>query len=977
MSNNQYYGNPPNAYGSGVPNSGYNQAGAPLYQTAPNTNKIMTSTPAYGQPLTNPPPATLSSVPPQYGGGFSGPPTFNPSQPQQTVMPPKSNVQFFSMTSGTPTPMTSTAVAPPSIPPPPPSTINNPGFGPPASNVATPPFPGAYAGPPTSTVGPPLSVQGSANFLAAPPGIGSLYGNAPAADGQYYQSNNLVGMPSAFDNTAGGSDGLGPGGVGQSLPGIEDMDLSIQCNPAFLRPTTGKLLSTQAAATASRVPLGIICRPMAGDIGTENGQVDIVDFGSTGIVRCKRCRTYINPFVSWVENGRRWRCNICGMLNDIPNPYFSHLDQNGQRRDKDQRPELSRCSVEFVAPGDYMVRPPQPPVYFFVIDVSTSAGTSGMLTSLVTAIKNSLDTLPGCPRTQIGFITFDNSVHFYNLKSTLKAPQMLVVSDVSDLIMPSPEDLLTNLQESRAVVDMLLDSLPSMFQNNNAGGSCTGSALLAAKRVVQHVGGKLCLFQMSLPSIGEGSLKPRDNVRLIGTDKEHTLLNVDDAWYKNNAIDFSRLQIAVDVFVFSSQYTDVASLFILSKYSSGSSYYYPGFFGPRDGIRFQKDLEQCLTRATGFEAVMRVRATRGIRISGFYGNYFVRGTDLLALPNCHSDSTFALELAYDEASLQASAVTVQAALLYTTSSGERRIRVHTMVIPVTQSVPELLESVDMDCMVNLISKQAVDLSLKNGFEHARMRTHQVAVDILRSAKNPTSSISGHAQYGYSPMQHQTPVDTPLPASLQLLPLYAMSLQKCLAIRGGADVRIDERAHYQHLLSNMDVAESVVFIYPRMFTIHTMDKDAGLPTENPEELAAGPYRIKLPPINNLTSERLISDGIFLLDNGCDLFMWIGRNVNSAILSTLFGVPSLEGVDVSKLYIIPENSDYASRLNTVIEAIRSERSRYLQLNFVREGDGYAEAYFARFLVEDRANFQGGTFSYAEYHTHISRQVAGLPG
>ena len=59
-------------------------------------------------------------------------------------------------------------------------------------------------------------------------------------------------------------------------------------------------------------------------------------------------------------------------------------------------------------------------------------------------------------------------------------------------------------------------------------GSCTGAALSAAKRVIQHVGGKLCLFQMSLPSIGEGALKPRENIRLIGTDKEHTLLNVED-----------------------------------------------------------------------------------------------------------------------------------------------------------------------------------------------------------------------------------------------------------------------------------------------------------------------------------------------------------------------------------------------------------------------------------------------------------------
>ena len=53
------------------------------------------------------------------------------------------------------------------------------------------------------------------------------------------------------------------------------------------------------------------------------------------------------------------RCNICGMLNDVPSNYFSHLDNKGQRRDKDQRPELSRCSVEFVAPSDYMVRSSQ------------------------------------------------------------------------------------------------------------------------------------------------------------------------------------------------------------------------------------------------------------------------------------------------------------------------------------------------------------------------------------------------------------------------------------------------------------------------------------------------------------------------------------------------------------------------------------------------------------------------------------------
>ena len=44
--------------------------------------------------------------------------------------------------------------------------------------------------------------------------------------------------------------------------------------------------------------------------------IPLVDFGSGGVVRCKRCRTYINPCLTWVDNGRRWCCNLCGSAKD-------------------------------------------------------------------------------------------------------------------------------------------------------------------------------------------------------------------------------------------------------------------------------------------------------------------------------------------------------------------------------------------------------------------------------------------------------------------------------------------------------------------------------------------------------------------------------------------------------------------------------------------------------------------------------------
>jgi protein transport protein SEC24 len=69
------------------------------------------------------------------------------------------------------------------------------------------------------------------------------------------------------------------------------------------------------------------------DAATAEGfsPVPVINFGNCGVIRCRRCRTYINPFVSWLDAGRRWRCNGCGLLNDTPPDYYCNLDQSGKR----------------------------------------------------------------------------------------------------------------------------------------------------------------------------------------------------------------------------------------------------------------------------------------------------------------------------------------------------------------------------------------------------------------------------------------------------------------------------------------------------------------------------------------------------------------------------------------------------------------------------------------------------------------------
>ena len=53
---------------------------------------------------------------------------------------------------------------------------------------------------------------------------------------------------------------------------------------------------------------------------------------------------------------------------------------------------------------------------------------------------------------KVGFVTYNKILHFYNVKSTLAQPQMLVVSDTADMFVPLLDGFLVNYQDSKAVI---------------------------------------------------------------------------------------------------------------------------------------------------------------------------------------------------------------------------------------------------------------------------------------------------------------------------------------------------------------------------------------------------------------------------------------------------------------------------------------------------------------------------------------------
>ena len=89
------------------------------------------------------------------------------------------------------------------------------------------------------------------------------------------------------------------------------------------------------------------------------------------------------------------------------------------------------------------------------------------------------------------------------------------------------------------------------------------------------------------------------------------------------------------------------------------------------------------TRTTGWDGIMVVRASTGLRVAEQYGNFTNKRGVELDLPTIDCDKAFGIRLEHEGKLQDKSQAALQVALLYTTTEGYRRIRVHTLSLTVT------------------------------------------------------------------------------------------------------------------------------------------------------------------------------------------------------------------------------------------------------------------------------------------------------
>ncbi|KAJ5601860.1 hypothetical protein N7510_011394 [Penicillium lagena] len=740
-------------------------------------------------------------------------------------------------------------------------------------------------------------------------------------------------------------------------------------SPKFARLTLNNIPSTSDFLSSTGLPLGMILQPLA-PLDPGEQPIPVLDFGDVGPPRCRRCRTYVNPFMSFQSGGNKFVCNMCTFPNDTPGEYFAPLDPTGARVDRMQRPELMMGTVEYLVPKEYWNKEPVGLQTLFLIDVSRESVHRGFLKGVCEGIAEALygedgsaDGTEGEDSTsrrlaagaKVGIVTFDTEVHFYNLTASLDQAQMMVMTDLEEPFVPLSEGLFVDPYESKSVITSLLKRIPSIFSHVKNPEPVVLPTLNAALSALQATGGKVVCALCSLPTWGPGKLENREDPKIHGTEAERKLFTTENPDWKKTASKMAEAGVGVDFFIAApgGVYLDVATIGYVSALTGGETFFYPNFHAPRDISKLRGELAHVVSRETGYQCLMKVRCSNGLQVSAYHGNFVQHtlGADL-EFGGVDADKAIGVLFSYDGKLDRKLDAHFQAALLYTSADGQRRVRCINVVAAVNEGGMETMKYVDQDAVVSIIAKEAAAASktLDKTLKDIRGHISEKTVDIFSGYRKIFS--------GSHP-----PGQLVLPENLKEFSMYMLSLVKSRAFKGGNESS-DRRVHDMRMLRSFGATELSLYLYPRIIPIHNMQPEDGFPNEHGQ--------LQVPPALRASFSKIEDGGAYLVDNGQIILLWLHAQVSPNLLEDLLGPgqntlqelnPNLSSFPVLETHLNAQVRNLLQYLSTV------RGSKAVTIQMARQGLDGAEYEFARLLLEDRNN---EAQSYVDWLVHIHRQI-----
>ncbi|XP_034548618.1 protein transport protein Sec24C isoform X2 [Notolabrus celidotus] len=711
-------------------------------------------------------------------------------------------------------------------------------------------------------------------------------------------------------------------------------------SPCAIRATSYCVPCEGQTALLSRLPMGALVTPLAKQ---NAGEPLPVVTESECVMGCGWCGASMCPAMSWQDCGQRFYCPFCGKLSEVPWQHYQPTKGvEGLRVDKDKRPELSLGSYEILSS-----QKGEPAALLLAIDVSASALRGGHLeftTQQILTLLASLNREDGEDSSDIrvGLMTYDSRIHLYDLSPTLSRPHMLVITETEELQLPVREGLLVSLKDCIDGIDSVLQLIPQFGPESDASdGVPMELPVKAGLSVLQALNcpGKLLIFHTAPLIETDHTNSPSG---FFGSNKPKSIFQPSEP-----VVSLAKQCVSqgcgVHLFLLSQQDVGGAWPGHIPYLTGGALHTYSHLQGELDRERFSTDLKSITETDGGFKAELRMFVSKDLRVSGCYGLYIPGQTpSQVSMASLDVFTTLAVELAHTRAVDETRGVAIQTVLSYSTQTGDRRTRVHTLTLRCSRHLQDTFRQYQAQTLLTFFCKKIYCAVLERPLQELREELQTDVTEALASYRKHCCSASVSAG------------QLVLPQYLRALPVYINSLRKSEVLLPGLRSSVHQRLQQRCQVLSMDTCSTCRHFYPLLLSL-PLSVDSSDPPDPEEALRC-------------SSASLEPRRLYLVHAPFTLLLWVGTEVPASTLVELFNTSCFASLPSGETKLPFLENPLSISVQSLISRLNSQAPRARKLWVVKQGDTCEEA-LQRHLVEDKSPNGGASYADFLYHLHVN--------
>jgi protein transport protein SEC24 len=329
------------------------------------------------------------------------------------------------------------------------------------------------------------------------------------------------------------------------------------------------------------------------------------------------------------------------------------------------------------------------------------------------------------------------------------------------------------------------------------------------------------------------------------------------------------------------------------------------------------------------------------------GTFFMQNTTDIEFGAIDADKNVIVECKYDDKLNETTPAFFQAAVLFTSCGGQRRLRIHNISLQVSNDYNVIYRFADQDTIVTYLLKHAAKAIYEKSAKEIREELIERGAQMLAIYRESCSQQSPHTQLV-------------LPECLKLLPLYLNCIVRIDALNGGTELTVDDRAWLLQLLPSLRPDICMRTLYPQILPITDL------------EIGENTSQLNMPTPIRASYDYMNSNEVYFIENGIISFIWIGSRVPQQFISDVFNAASLQHLNTES-HVLPERDNDRNRaVRRLVASINANRPLHLKLFIIKQQDSL-ESWMKKFLVEDK--YATNTVSYSDFLCNIHRQIRGI--